>query len=126
MTDSRRDLKTFRQVERREWWMSWSAIAVTLVLTAGITSLAFVLLGIGFMDSNEASQTRTALQGLISLVFLFDLYAIYQQLQIHRIRRTLLEQQELFRLISENAADMIAEVNTSGRRLYNSTSYERI
>jgi two-component system, cell cycle sensor histidine kinase and response regulator CckA len=126
MTDSTRVPKTFRQVERREWWMSWSAIAVTLVLTAGITSLAFVLLGIGIMDSHEASQTRTAVQGLISLVFLFDLYAIYQQLQVHRIRRTLLDQEELFRLISENAVDMIAVVDASGRRLYNSPSYERI
>jgi hypothetical protein len=33
------------------------------------------------------------------MVQLFDLYSIYQQLQIHRIRRQLFESQELFRLI---------------------------
>jgi PAS domain S-box-containing protein len=34
--------------------------------------------------------------------------------------------EELFRLISENAADMIAVVDNNGNRLYNSPSYERI
>ncbi len=37
-----------------------------------------------------------------------------------------IEREELFRLITESAADMIAVVDTSGRRLYNSPSYEQI
>ncbi len=36
------------------------------------------------------------------------------------------EQQEIFRLIGENADDMIAVVHTSGQRLYNSPSYQKI
>ena len=36
------------------------------------------------------------------------------------------EQQEIFRLIGENADDMIAVVGTSGQRLYNSPSYQEI
>ena len=62
----------------------------------------------------------------MALVFLFDLYTIYQHLQIHRIRRQLIEREELFHLISENAADMIAVVDLEGRRIFNSLSYQKI
>src|SRR5262249_33857679 len=48
------------------------------------------------------------------------------QLQIHRIRKQLVERDELFQLISENAADMIAVVDMEGRRLFNSLSYEKV
>src|SRR5207302_11116013 len=51
---------------------------------------------------------------------------LYQQLKIQRMRRQLLMRDELFRLIGENAADMIAVVDSKGNRLYNSPSYERI
>jgi two-component system NtrC family sensor kinase len=66
------------------------------------------------------------MRGLVALVFLFGLYTIYQQLQIHRIRRAFFEREELFRLISENAADMIAVVDMQGRRIYNSLSYQKV
>jgi PAS domain S-box-containing protein len=38
----------------------------------------------------------------------------------------LVEREELFRLITENAADMIAVVTADGKRLYNSPSYEKV
>jgi hypothetical protein len=71
-----------------------------------------------------------AMRGLVGLVFLFDLYTIYQYLLIHRIRRQLLEREELFHLISNIAADMIAVVDMNGKRIYNSlflpTAFEQI
>jgi PAS domain S-box-containing protein len=67
-----------------------------------------------------------AIRALIGLVFLFDLYTIYQHLLIHRIRRQLVEREELFHLISENAADMIEVVDMNGKRLFNSLSYQRV
>jgi PAS domain S-box-containing protein len=67
-----------------------------------------------------------AIRGLVGLIFLFDLYTIYQHLQIHRIRRQLVEREELFHLISENAADMIAVVDMEGKRVFNSLSYEKV
>ncbi len=75
---------------------------------------------IGDLDITPAPR------GLVGLVFLFYVYVVYQQLQIYRMRRRLLEREEVFRLITENAADMIAVVDESGRRIYNSPSYERI
>ena len=66
------------------------------------------------------------MRGLVGLVFLFDLYTIYQYILIHRIRRQLVDREELFHLISENAADMIAVVDMDGKRIYNSLSYQRV
>ena len=45
---------------------------------------------------------------------------------IYLVRRRSRNREELFRIITENAADMIALVDTKGHRLYNSPSYEKI
>jgi two-component system, cell cycle sensor histidine kinase and response regulator CckA len=114
-----------RRVEKREWWLWATTITVTLLLTAGIVSFLPTLL-----HSDENWESRFTIQqtvwGLVCVVLLFDLYSIYQQLQIHRIRHQLLKREELFRLISENAADMIAVVDMDGRRIYNSLSYQKV
>src|ERR1700690_4453310 len=54
--------------------------------------------------------------GLIPLPYL---YIAYQRLR-H------LRENELFRIVSENAADMIALVEVTGKRLYNSPAYEKV
>ena len=114
----------FRRIERREWWLWAAAAIVTLLLTIGLASflLPNAHLHQDFYSLNVLPQ---AIRGLVGLVFLFDLYTIYQHLLIYRIRRQLVEREELFHLISENAADMIAVVDMEGRRLYNSLSYQK-
>ena len=114
-----------RQVERRDWWLWLCAVVVTLLLTAALISFALPALHIGAPALSFAPVSDTIL-GLVGLVLLFDIYALYQHFQINLVRKQLLERDELFRLITENAADMIAVVDVDGRRLYNSPSYERI
>jgi two-component system cell cycle sensor histidine kinase/response regulator CckA len=119
--------RNMRHVERREWILWLFAIAVTLLLTLGIFSFSWSPGGEIATSPRFAPTTLDiAVRSLVGLVLLFDLYAIYQQMQIYRIRRQLVEREALFRLISENAADMIAVVDTNGRRLYNSPSYGKI
>ncbi len=115
----------FRGLEKREWWLWLATILVTLLLTLGVVSFIVPELRAG-RDIFSWSLFPQAIRGLVGLVLLFDVYAIYQQVQIHRVRRKMLEREELFRLISENAADMIAVVGTDGRRIYNSLSYQRV
>jgi PAS domain S-box-containing protein len=114
-----------RRVERQEWFLWTTAVTITILLTAGIVSFLLPLLRTAG-NSESFFNLQNELIGLLGVVLLFDLYTIYQQLQIHRIRRRLLESQQVFRLISENAADMIAVVDVQGRRIYNSQSYERV
>lgn len=77
-------------------------------------------------DPEFSFTFRESLRGLVALVFLFDLYTIYQQLQIHRIRRQLSEQEQMFRLMTENAEDLITLVDRHGNRLYDSPGYYRL
>lgn len=51
---------------------------------------------------------------------------LYQQFRIYQIHRANQEQEELFQIVTENAADMIALVDLKGQRLYNSPAYKRI
>ena len=51
---------------------------------------------------------------------------LYQQMRIYQIHRESKKKEELFQIVTENAADMIALVDVKGRRLYNSPSYKRI
>lgn len=52
--------------------------------------------------------------------------AIYQEARIYRIRREAAKREELFQIVTENAADMIALVDVKGNRLYNSPAYKRV
>ncbi|HKT89081.1 MAG TPA: EAL domain-containing protein [Candidatus Sulfotelmatobacter sp.] len=61
----------------------------------------------------------------IALPILVSL-AIYQQVRIYHIHRESKKREEIFQIVTENAADMIALVDVKGRRLYNSPSYKRI
>jgi len=111
--------KRIDHIERREWFLWSAAVVVTLLLTVGLAS--FLL-----REDNSLSDFPQAVRGLIGLVLIFDIYTLFQQLQIHRMRRRLIRGEELFRLISENAADLIAVVDMEGKRIFNSFSYERV
>jgi len=113
------------RIEGREWWLWGFAVAITLALTLGIISFTFPWFG-RESDASYWFDLREWVRGLAALVLLFDFYAVYQHLQLQRIRRQLLERDQLFQLISENAADMIALVDSEGRRLYNSPAYQKV
>ncbi len=115
----------FTRIEGREWWLWGFAVAVTLALTLGIISFTFPWLN-EKADVSYWFDLREWVRGLAALVLLFDLYAIYQHLQLQRMRRQMAERDQLFQLISENAADMIALVDVNGHRLYNSPAYQKV
>lgn len=86
-----------RRLDRRDWWQWSGAILVTLLLTGALFSstLPYVL---GIHDADFEFNLRHNVQLLIGLVLLFDIYTIYYQLQMARLRR------ELAREISANIA----------------------
>ncbi|HEY1264507.1 MAG TPA: EAL domain-containing protein [Terriglobales bacterium] len=109
----------------REWWLWGLAVAVTLVLVAGIISLTFPDSPLR-IDNSEWFNLKQAVRGLAALVFLFDIYTLYQQWQLQRVRRQLAARNHLFQLITENAADLIAVVDGAGKRVYNSPAYQKV
>ena len=114
-----------RRVERRQWWLSFSGVLVTLLLTLGIVSFSLTVFFLQ-RDFWDELNIHLAMRALVGMVFLFVVYVVYQQHQIHRFRMHLVAQEELFSLIGENAADMIAVVTANGERLYNSPSYQKL
>jgi two-component system cell cycle sensor histidine kinase/response regulator CckA len=118
-------LNRLRKVERHQWWLWVTAVVVTLLLTAGIFSVAIPVLTEA-SEHNAVFGLSKSLRALLALVLVFDFYCLYQQFQISRIRGQLVENEKMFHLIGENAADLIAVVDSKGNRLYNSPSYERI
>ncbi|MBZ5528821.1 MAG: PAS domain S-box protein [Acidobacteriia bacterium] len=115
----------FSRIERREWGLWVVAGIITLLLTLGLASFILPLLHHA-EDQEETVALTLAVRGLVGLVLLFNVYIIYQQVHIHRMRRQLVKKEELFHLISENAADMIAVVDMEGKRIYNSLAYQRV
>ncbi len=116
--------RPMRQVEAREWWLWGFAVTVTLVLTAGIVALTVP--GNHLLQNAEWLDLKEWVRGLACLVLLFDIYTVYQHLQLQRIRAELIERNQLFEVITENAADMIAVIDCTGKRLYNSPAYQKV
>src|SRR5579862_2357897 len=114
-----------RIIERRDWMLWACAVLITLLLSAGIASFEFPAVHF-YRPEFDFSPIGDTVLGLVGMVLLFDIYTVYQHFQIQGVRKQLLEREEIFRLITENAADMIAVVDAKGRRLYNSPSYKKI
>lgn len=67
------------------------------------------------------------MQGWIWLVLAALVVLVgYQRLRFNEIQRQSKNREELFQIVAENAADMIALVDVKGRRLYNSPAYKKI
>lgn len=82
-----------KRLERRDWFMWVGAVVVMLVLTLAVVSLTLPSLFPG-EDSFFRFNMRQAVRGLVALVLLFNVYTIYQQILIKRLRRQLAVQLE--------------------------------
>jgi len=82
MEDARKNLK---RLERRDSWLWWSAITVMLLLTLAVVAVS--LPGI-LKESDQIFQLNIslAIHALVGLVLLFNVYAVYQQWLIRRLR----------------------------------------
>lgn len=78
------------RLERREWFLWWSVVVVMLLLTTAVVSLSFPQL---LSDANPFTQLQLSqsVRGLVGLVLIFNIYTVYQHLQIRRLRGALAE-----------------------------------
>lgn len=74
------------RLERREWWRWATALVIMLLLTLGVVSLS---LRREPRNVLTPYQFELAVPGLFALVLVFDVFAIYQQVLISRLRRQL-------------------------------------
>jgi diguanylate cyclase (GGDEF)-like protein len=81
-----------RRIEKRDWWVRGYSIFVILLLTFAVISLTLPALLTGGETFFKIKLTE-AVFGLITLIILFNIYTIYQEMLIKRLRRQLLEKQ---------------------------------
>ena len=86
-----RELATeLSRIERRDWWVWGNTIFVIVVLTFGIISLTLPAVWTGAETFFKIKFTEV-LFGLIAFIIIFNLYTVYQQIIIKRLRRQLAE-----------------------------------
>jgi diguanylate cyclase (GGDEF)-like protein len=81
-----------RQIEHRDWWFWGYSILVMLLLTFAVISFSLPALHED-LKTFIPLQVGDAVFGLIALVVVFNVYTIYQQILIKRLRRQLAEKQ---------------------------------
>jgi diguanylate cyclase (GGDEF)-like protein len=82
-----------RRIDKRDWWVRGYSIFVILLLTFAVISLTLPALLNGAETFFKIKLTE-AVFGLITLIVLFNIYTIYQEILIKRLRRQLLEKQD--------------------------------
>ncbi len=81
-----------RAIERIDWWYWLYASLVMLLLTLAVVSLSLPSL-LREVDPLFRFHLNQSARGLTGLVLLFNVYTIYQQILIKRLRRELAEKQ---------------------------------
>ena len=79
------------KIQRRQWSMWSTTVAVMLLLTVCVASFAFP----GLLDKEQGTYSiflNQAVRGLVGMVLLFSIYLVYQQVLIGRLRNELEDQ----------------------------------
>jgi diguanylate cyclase (GGDEF)-like protein len=80
-----------RHLDRRQWWLWSTTVAVILLLTLAVASFAFPAM----LDHDAGSYSfylNQSVRALVGMVLLFSVYVVYQQVLIYRMRTQLAEQ----------------------------------
>ncbi len=77
--------KNLRGLERRDWWLWWSAITVILLLTLAVVTVSLPNI-LKESDRTFQMNLNLAIHALVALVLLFNIYTVYQQWLIKRLR----------------------------------------
>jgi diguanylate cyclase (GGDEF)-like protein len=81
-----------RRLEKRDWWVRGYSIFVILLLTFAVVALTLPALLKGEEGFFKIKLTE-AVFGLVTLILLFNLYTIYQEVLIKRLRGQLAQKQ---------------------------------
>lgn len=94
--------ENLRKLEKRDWWIWANSIFIMLLLTGALTTFALPSLRQGATALFQIKFSE-AIFGLIGFVILFNIYSIYQQALIKRLRRQLAERQSHAMILRELA-----------------------
>jgi diguanylate cyclase (GGDEF)-like protein len=80
-------------LDRRQWWLWSTTVAVILLLTLAVASFAFPAM-LSREETSYSFYLNQAVRALVGLVLLFSVYLIYQQVQLGRLRHQVADQMQ--------------------------------
>ena len=80
-----------QHLDRRQWWLWSTTVAVVLLLTLGVASFAFPAM-LNHEEGTYSFFLNQAVRALVGLVLVFSVYLIYQQTQIMRLHHQVADQ----------------------------------
>jgi diguanylate cyclase (GGDEF)-like protein len=80
-----------RHLDRRQWWLWSTTVAVILLLTLAVASFAFPAM-LSREQGTYSFYLNQSVRALVGMVLVFSVYVIYQQVLIYRMRNQISEQ----------------------------------
>jgi diguanylate cyclase (GGDEF)-like protein len=97
--------KHLRHLDRKQWWLWSTTVAVLLLLTVAIASFEFPAM----LTKEQATYSfylNQSVRALVGLVLLFSVYLVYQQVLIGRLRHQLADQIESLAKVESLASEV--------------------
>jgi len=93
--DAKKGAQTFREswrnLDRKQWWLWSSTVIVLMLLTVAVASFAFPSM-LSKEQWTYSFYLNKAVRALVGIVLTFSVYLVYQQYQIMRMRNQIAEQ----------------------------------
>ncbi|MGA8222160.1 MAG: GGDEF domain-containing protein [Candidatus Acidiferrales bacterium] len=97
--------KNLQHLDRKQWWLWSTTVAVLLLLTLAVASFAFPAL-LSHEEDTYSFFLNQSVRALVGVVLLFSVYLVYQQVLIHRLRHGLADQIESLAKVESLASEV--------------------
>jgi diguanylate cyclase (GGDEF)-like protein len=87
-------LQSLRLLDRKDWWHWWNTVLVIMLLMGAILALTLPKI-LGDKDFYSQLQLDVAVRGLLAMVLIFNIYMLYQQHLLRKLRSHLASQIEV-------------------------------
>jgi two-component system, cell cycle response regulator len=94
-----------RGLDRRQWWLWTSAFCVMVLLTIAVASFATPAI-LKYEAKPFSSYLGEAVRALLGIVLVFNVYAVYQQVTINRMRVQMARQVKSIEKVETLAAEV--------------------
>lgn len=94
-----------QHLDRRQWWLWSTTVAVILLLTLAVASFAFPAL-LSREETTYSFYLNQAVRALVGLVLVFSVYLVYQQIQLSRLRHEVADQMQSLAKVETLASEV--------------------
>src|SRR5271155_2880133 len=93
------------RLDRKQWWLWSTTVAVILLLTLAVASFAFPAM-LSHEESTYSFYLNQAVRALVGLVLVFSVYLVYQQVQLSRLRHEVADQMQSLAKVETLASEV--------------------